>query len=97
MPLLLSHYLAVMLVNAMFSCQLDMMFIMIHTADNIMIDKHNDSEFTVKLVDFGTCHTKGARLSSTTANTTYLYWSPEIWQALANKVTFVYMTLSPSV
>ncbi|BFY99107.1 hypothetical protein BsWGS_02149 [Bradybaena similaris] len=53
--------------------------------DNIMINKHNDSEFTVKLVDFGTCHTKGARLSSTTANTTFLYWSPEIWQALANK------------
>ncbi|CAG5133755.1 unnamed protein product [Candidula unifasciata] len=53
--------------------------------DNIMIDRHNNNKFTVKLIDFGTCHTKGARLSSTTANTTFLYWSPEIWQALANQ------------
>ncbi|CAL1538778.1 unnamed protein product [Lymnaea stagnalis] len=51
--------------------------------DNIMISKHGN-DFTVKLIDFGSCQREGTVLPHH-AHTTLFYWSPEIWQALTNK------------
>ncbi|KAI8793615.1 serine/threonine-protein kinase pkn6 [Biomphalaria glabrata] len=51
--------------------------------DNIMIFK-NGKDFTVKLIDFGSCQRQGTALPHH-AHTTMWYWSPEIWQALNHK------------
>lgn len=49
----------------------------------------NGKDFTVKLIDFGSCQRQGTALPHH-AHTTMWYWSPEIWQALNHKVNFYY-------
>ncbi|XP_059152980.1 probable serine/threonine-protein kinase CA_C1728 [Physella acuta] len=51
--------------------------------DNIMISK-KCSDFTVKLIDFGSCQAVGAGLPEH-AHTTLYYWSPEMWLSLDQK------------
>ncbi|GFS24678.1 CMGC family protein kinase [Elysia marginata] len=49
--------------------------------DNVMIVRDQGEDFTVKIIDFGSCQPKGEVLPPD-AHTTRFYWSPEIWQAL---------------
>ncbi|KAH9523615.1 hypothetical protein Btru_040459 [Bulinus truncatus] len=51
--------------------------------DNIMIAR-NGNDFTIKLIDFGSCQRLGTTLPRH-AHTTLWYWSPEMWQALNKK------------